>query len=30
MKSMQERSAWLIPIVELSLELSFRRGELVR
>lgn len=30
MKSMQERSAWLIPIVELSLELSFRRGELVQ
>lgn len=30
MKSMRERSAWLIPIVELSLELSFRRGELVQ
>jgi hypothetical protein len=27
---MQERSPWLIPIVELSLELSFRRGELVQ
>jgi integrase len=30
MKSMQERSPWLIPIVELSLEMSFRRGELVQ
>jgi integrase len=30
MKSMQERSPWLIPIVELALEMSFRRGELVQ
>lgn len=30
MKSMQERSAWLIPVVEMSLEMSFRRGELVQ
>jgi integrase len=30
MKSIQRRSAWLIPIVELSLEMSFRRGELVQ
>ncbi|MEI8171407.1 MAG: tyrosine-type recombinase/integrase [Rhodoferax sp.] len=30
MKSLEERSPWLIPIVELSLEMAFRRGELVQ
>ncbi|MBK7655493.1 MAG: tyrosine-type recombinase/integrase [Betaproteobacteria bacterium] len=30
MASLSKRSPWLIPIVELSLELSFRRGELVQ
>lgn len=29
-KSLQERSPWMIPIVEVSLELTFRRGELVK
>jgi integrase len=29
-KSLQEHSPWLIPIVETSLELTFRRGELVQ
>lgn len=28
-KSIEKRSPWLLPIVELSLEMSFRRGELV-
>ena len=30
MKSLSLRSPWLVPIVELSLELAFRRGELVQ
>lgn len=30
LKSLAIRSPWLIPIVELSLEMSFRRGELVK
>lgn len=30
MKSLAQRSPWLIPIVELSLEMAFRRGELVQ
>lgn len=30
MKSLQAHSPWMIPIVEMSLELSFRRGELVQ
>jgi len=29
-KSLSKRSAWLIPIVEMSLEMTFRRGELVQ
>lgn len=29
-KSLQQRSPWLIPIVEMALEMSFRRGELVQ
>ena len=30
MKSLQARSPWMIPIVEISLEMTFRRGELVQ
>lgn len=30
MKSLQAHSPWLIPIVEISLEMTFRRGELVQ
>ncbi len=30
MKSLSEHSPWLIPIVEVSLEMTFRRGELVQ
>lgn len=30
LKSLAVRSPWLIPIVELSLEMAFRRGELVK
>jgi len=30
LKSLATRSPWLLPIVELSLEMSFRRGELVK
>jgi integrase len=29
-KSLEQRSLWLIPIVELALEMAFRRGELVQ